>query len=37
MTVTEPRPVTTGTLIRSAGRAVQILIHIASSDSGLTA
>lgn len=37
MTVAEPRPVTTGTLIRSAGRAVQILIHIASSDSGLTA
>lgn len=28
---------TTGTLIRSAGRAVQILLHIATSDNGLTA
>jgi DNA-binding IclR family transcriptional regulator len=28
---------TTGTLIRSAGRAVQILLHISTSDSGLTA
>jgi Transcriptional regulator len=28
---------TTGTLIRSAGRAVQILLHISTSDNGLTA
>jgi len=37
MTTTEQTAVTTGTLIRSAGRAVQILLHIATSDSGLTA
>lgn len=37
MVASEKSVATTGTLIRSAGRAVQILLHIATSDNGLTA